>query len=874
MSGLIYVHKGVDMSYNHIVSYALRKIWAAPRQDMQSIIKPKRLTGVTGAFNRVRVMWETYDLPMTKTRFHVYQIGQLHPALLGILNIDQQWVSTATCCEETNMLIDTYLSNGRMFPKSTVWYMVTKDKNVIIAVQDQPKISEALGTDDLYFRFYSNAYFGSTASGGDIYDVKIQYGAPKTNAEILALQNTFEYYQNFGAQFGGAVFAFINGLLVETINLLNVATDDIVEVIFDASIKKVLDISISELPTFDSDLDLIRKYLLLWDEGSENAYYHDDIDFYLVNGTLAKPKGVYLHRNAGNTVRNVTHQAYSIGISYIDALTVANAWPEADLLKLKVFVRKGGRSQTLVYENNRIAELMKLPYAKRLNAMVGVNSTNEVWRANVLESSAYAEVVRSDARVITPALVESALGYNAMAKVLGDGPCKVYLSSGQKIVDVPYGLWKNSTGYEYDSAWKLLGWYNHIESSIYACRNIGAAYVEIIPGVSSTSFDENYSVQDQTIDPKRNYRFYVCDIVDGLPTNEWEDVTEHGGMYLIDDNTVKWAVDFTKKATLVRSDYNVLSYKLSLMANDGVLTFTLAHDVYRDENVHSQLMQIPGRHIDLFLEGRPIIEGIDYKIDFPKVVIFNKEYLNNPSTKAQAVVVRVSGLCDSDLKHEVPEEVGFIQFGLLSNNDRFDIRDDRVIRIVVDGAIKTRDALKFAETDTGVQIDAANGAPYCIRDVIIPTKEFGVTDTFVLRDKAKVIDAAVSDYMTMYSDIPAKPENFTITDRYKVYSPFLNKIISDLNNGYLSDNRLLQHYNDSLVAELCASYEWLLEFDPTQEANQIDDRYVVVHPHNLFTVVELDIYHMKFILRVVDYYMKGKVDTSMYLRIKNYGLED
>jgi hypothetical protein len=70
------------------------------------------------------------------------------------------------------------------------------------------------------------------------------------------------------------------------------------------------------------------------------------------------------------------------------------------------------------------------------------------------------------------------------------------------------------------------------------------------------------------------------------------------------------------------------------------------------------------------------------------------------------------------------------------------------------------------------------------------------------------------------------------------------------------------------VKQLCAPYEWLLAYDPTQTANAVDSNYVIIHPHFLENVVDIDVYYYNFLSYVIQVYMKGKVVLNQVLRLK------
>lgn len=854
--------------YDFLVDHALKNVWCTPDQDYQAVVKPKRLTPLLGVFNKVDVMWRTHTLPVQQARFHVYQVGQLHPLLMGLFPIQLVWEKMSEACALRSLIVDIYNTAGVQLPRSEVWYMVTYDRNLIIAVKDQPKIAVDLKAEDIFFRLYSNAYFNSLRADSANDVVYVQGGTVRSTQEILDLQNAYVSYRAKP----GLTSAYVNGFLVDQIDLITTKVGDVAEFVYDSSVLRTVEWSVGDLKTFQSTLDSKFKYLLHYagaDDGTIDFY--DDNDLFVVRpASGGRYQGVLYHRNAPDAVRQLTHRDYAIVPAYVVSYQAARdaSWADLQALKVRLVVRKSGWLRPLVNENNRIKELYKLPESQVVNAMLGIDAVVENWKAEVLEASTYTQLMRSAINAVNRQVVEAAYGYNAISKLLADTPEFTRNASGQQVVDVPYGLQLRSTGYEHDSAGKLLGWYTHVEGSIYAARNLSTRLVEMIAGDVSDRLDETLGQQVQFLDPKANYRMYRCPLSAGLPTNQWEDVTD-SGQYAIsaDKKKLTWLLNPAEWYTLVRSDKTSLGYTLNLDASDGLLDFSLTSRQVRFEQLGTYVMQIPQGELDLWLNGKALIEGLDYVVQFPKIVITNKEYLLDPAGSLQKVDVRFSGFCNPDFSRDKIGDAGFVVYGQLSHNNRFDLRDDKVMRIVVDGVLYDRSELTFTEEHPAVLVsDARNGAPYMVRDLLVPMR--GATDetTYELRRRSLVIDERVSDYLTLKAPQQVESQPSAI-QQYTLYSPFLNKILRDLQRGILNDTPLKSHYNDNDVVALCQPYEWLLAFDPTQDANVSDERFVLVHPHNQPNVVDADIYHYAFIKRVAALYCRGRVDLSHTLRI-------
>lgn len=853
--------------FDYLVDHALKNAWCTPDQDMQAIVKPARLTKPTGAFSVFQVLWNQIQLPIRNVRMHVYQIGQLHPLLMGLFPSYKKWTSLAEACNAQNLICDLYNIDGIELPRCEAWYMVTEDRNLILAVRAPDRAPVDLSTQDIYLRIYSNAFFNSVRANSATDVVYVSGIRAVTQNDILALQTAFEQY----ASKPGHTYCFVNGYKVDRINLLTVKVGDVAEFVYDGSIKKVLEFRIGDLPSFVSELDSKHKYLLHNAQGDvQTIDYHDDIDLFISRRTSpTQSKGIYYHRNQTDAVRMVTHCDYAIPVAYVAAYVQTQPlWSDMDSLTLTLHIRESGYERPLIYENQRIHELYKLPDQDILAAMLGLHSVVDVWRAAALEKSHYPELMSAKARDVTPALVQNAYGYNAISKVLCDTPRKTRLYSGRKVTSVPYGLQQKATAYEYDVDGVMIGYHGHSLGSTYVARDIRTDLVEMVTGEGYDKLDEVYGEVDVPLDPNQNYRMYLCPIEGGRPTNIWEDVTD-SGKYAIENNRCKWLIDRTRWYPLVRGDKTFLAYDLQLQMTSGLLMFSLRHRQTRNAITSNYTMQIPMGELDIFLNGHSLIEGVDYVVKFPQIVITNKKFLVNPKTDKQKIHVRFMGFCNPDLSRDVPDDVGFIDYQLLSHNSRFDLRDDKVLRIVVDGALFARDELLFAEEHSGVMVpNSVNGTPYMVRDIVTPLRGLTQESTYSLRAKSLEIDRKISDYMTLRLPQPKQDTPSVIAQLYQLVSPFACKILHDLEDGVLNDPRLKQHYNDMVVMELCQPYLYLLDYDPSQDDTRVDPNYSVVHCHHLDEVMEISVYTYKFLTMVNRIYLKNRVEFSHIVKLK------
>lgn len=864
------------MQENFIVDHAIANVWCEPSQDTQLIIQPARITPAPGVIGQWTVMWQPTNLPDLTSRWHIFQVSQIHPLIAGMLPLSMQWVPFSQSCNTQRMVCDIYTEFGVNLPRFDTFYQYTQDRNLIIAVRKNDKLKYDFDHDPIYLRVYSNTWFEQDAENQPDNRVYVQGVTAKFIADILTLQTAQATYQAKP----GKVYSFVNGAYVDQIDLLTMQVGDTAEFVYDASIYTVVDFNVGTLPTFTSDLDDKIKYLLHYTgPGVDRIDFQDDIDVFLIQ---KKPNnreiGLYYHKNSitGDAMRNLTHRDYSVVVPYV--VRYVEKMQEVSQLEtpvdptqwvMRLHIRQAGFMKPLVFENNRIHELYKLAEADIVRAMVGIDATVPVWRAAALEASGYTEVMRSTYRDITPELVQEAYGYNAMAKITGDNPNPTFLQSSQLVCNVPYNYQRLSTAYEYGANGLLIGWYIHPIGSIYKCSNPNAALVEFVHGLGGTLLDERYPLTVADIGLYTDFRIYTSPKDGtGQPTNVWTDVTDTPNLYTVVDGVVTWLSQDDTLYPIIRTDKRVLCYDILLPMTRGQLTFSLTHQQLRNGNLANWIMQIPMGQIDLFMNGRSLIRDLDYFVDFPKITIACKEYLVAPLTQNQKIHVRFVGFCTADMQIDPPTDSGFIKFSLMSEDHQYDLRDDRVLRIVLDGALKTRGDLVFAEDTQGISVpDPINGRPYQIRDMIVPLGGLMPEETYKLRAEARVIDQQVSDYLTIKLPQPEPEGQEQIMRQYQIFSPFCCKLIYDLADGTLVIPNKVGAYGRTYVGEVCAPYESLLAADPVRAVDIVDQNYVDIQPHSLFTVIRIPFTAYKFMGEVVLYYTNNLVKLSPFLAI-------
>lgn len=858
------------MAINPLVNHAVQNAWCSIDQDSQYVIKPARLTVPTGVRGFAPHLWGHVALPTNMDFYHVYQIGQINPHLLGLLSEPNKWFSAAETMNSENVIIDVYNNHGIQFPRYEVYFQKTVERNLIVAVKDQNTAGNAR-IDDVFIRVYSNAFFASDRA--DNYPHRIKHFGARVRDQLHTLEIQREYH-TCRSQIGHT-WLYHNGRYVQDIQPSRVAPGDSLEFVQDTTVKRVIDFDIKDLEFFTSELDAKQKWLLHYageQIGGEIIDYRDDIDVFLIkkgmrNSTVTW-NGVYFHKNADDSLRQVTHRDYSITVPYVFAYLNSNPeWLDVNDLTIRLCIRHAGFHRPLINEHHRIKELYKLPDIDIVRALTGVDASVPEWYVAKLENSYYPKLMGLPGIEIGGEDVQNAYGYNACAKILADTPNPVILENGRRVVNLPPTYWKNATAYEYAENGKLLGYHYHSNGRQYTPQYAETVIVEMIAGKGDYSMSAVFGQQTTRLRDDLNYRFYVAAIEQGkLNPKTWKDVTGDSRYYQIVNGTIQWLTHSRLEATCVKSDASFLAYQFDLNYRNGLMRFNIDGEAqYPAGHTHGVLYVAPG-NIDLWLNGHSLIENLDYYIQWPEIVIVNKKYRN--ATGAQTVTVRATGFCNDQMQLIPAKDFNFVRYGKLSRNRRFNVRDDKVQRIIVDGKLLNRYKLKFDEDGSNPQVsEVDNGSPYLVEDCMIPLRDLIAKDPYTFKQESEVIDLKVEDFLSSRIVEPEYDHQDAIVNRYPVFSPLISALIYDMIHGIFPMDDFKNQYSDKAVKTAVQGYLWLLAYDPTQR--DLGEQHVVIHPHDSFYELEVDIYQYNFLERVVRLFLKNKVDLSQHVSIKS-----
>jgi hypothetical protein len=856
-------------TYDYLRKQALKDVWRVPSIDRQYIVAPQRITKSYGRRGYITVMWDTVLLPDQTSAWHVYDAASVAPHILNLFTRCQGWTPLSDSTNKRGVYVNAYVDTGIELPRFDTYYRYTESGSLIFAVKINKKLIPNLDKESFFVRVYTGAAnnpnqmppVGMKIATNGMY-ITGPADVVTIQAELAALPPE------------GKVNLYHNGIWYDRIEDIHFVAGDWIEWIYDKSVIETYDIPIKDLFFYHSTMDSDQKFLIHLPGTDKTIRFYDDMDFYIYNQLADVPhRGIYLHKNKPSTVRQLTHRDYGLrtrNMSPIATILDSLKDPKQDINVEKLFIRiqvrdSGLMQNELVYENTRIFELYKMSETDIIRAMQGIDSLVPFWKCEELEKGWYTYAMRCTYNELTKEVAESVYGYNAAAKIIGDTPVKI--TPGVVIdVKLPIRMQHGCTMYEYDADGLMIGWYQHLGGPTYRPKHPETAYLEGIVGLGSTRLDQLQNVREVKLNEVFTYRIFNGSIIGNAVQNTFEDVTG-SDKYEIRDGKFYWLSPRVADYPIVMSDAKFFAADYNVRPKFGNIVIPLNTQQVRPLGDSYYPMPFPMGQIDVMINGYSCMKDLDYFVDFPNLHIVNKSYLDDPLNKDQKIHVRMVGFATKDFEMTDDGDVGFIEHGYLSNNNRFDLRDDKVQRVVVGGRLKIKSELEFSEEHSGVSVtDADNGKPYMVKDMLVPVKPYTVNDMYELRAKSREIDDIVSKYLTLKLPQPDRGPVMAVLNKHTVFSPFINKIITDVRSGVIGLPLRPNGFERQDVVDICKKYEYLLKLDPLKTPHLQDMRFVTIQPHGYPGALSISANGYRFVQKVVDIYCDGLITLSPHLK--------
>ena len=849
-----------------LVHHAAENVWCRPSEDGRFIIKPQRLCDKRGDIVGVQVSGHHIHLPDRVSWFHTYQIGKQDPEALGF-EIWGGWRSAKDLVNRNGVVIIAYTESGRQIPLDLVHFRYISNHNLIVSVK-RYETQVNLGKEDLYIKIYKGQY-QNHADWTEQHAISCESFVVRKPEDITGLL----VRAGQAAAKPGRVLYTVNGYPVSGFTSTNVKPWDYVEYLHDGTMMEVRDFFVDELDDFFSTLDGVKKLLVHFPKKLDQILHLNDLELYLYKGDV----GRFVHTHLMADLRQLTHRDFSVGAAHLYNYGVTNPewWATSEDLRLRIYVRNPALDQSLQFDANRILELYKMSDDDIISAMVGPDDSLEFWRAATLEQAPYSRLINALPPHITRKLVTDAYGYNAASRLLGYNHIPViYDTLNRPRAPLGHLMMQQSTVFEYDVDGLLLGYAQHdiYSGAVYECKYPNTKFVEPIEGVGTRNLDIEFGMTMTKVNPRYQYRYYVDETTSEVPQWQYTEVTDSNAYDVLADNTVVWHIDPTRFLPVRQCDRTFLVNEFEfdyeeLVSGSGLLYFNAMYD--NRYNGKQTPLEFHPETVEVWLQGHSLTVGVDVAVDWPRIGICAKSILGKyPAVPKLKVVLRARNFLPRGVQYTMPKH-GFVYDGLLSNNSVYDLRDDKVVRIIAGGRMYDRSDVKFRE-DVPVLLGnkLVNGTPYQITDPLIPLREQIEYPTYPFHAIAKAVDLRVEDYLTQ--KLPQRPAVSInpIPNRYVIFSLMINKLVLDILNGeFHIEERPDNVITSTELEERMQPYLQFLRADVAYLG--VDDNYVVVYPLAVNGTAELYPLEYSFIERVNSTYFNDRVILNTQLKVKD-----
>jgi len=859
--------------------FALEKINCSPSQDKQFNFKLVLLNKKDVYFKKYfKIYGLIKPLPNDTSEFVVFILGNINPKLLNLLRqkrdwFKDEWVKVSDDMIKRDYILKMYDKNGVIFPRHYTYYTFLNEQVLLIALELNYILKQKFKPFEMRFlHLYSNSYFSSDEfrfSNQKLIGIDYLFRYVTNNTEKAQIQNWILDKE----QYGGKCLAYVNGYYIDEIKL-TIPDNSIIEVIYDQSILSKEYFAINKLRTFHSILDNKMKYLIFRDKIINRIQYFDDNEIYITTSDKNPNKGIYFYQHKDYAIRNTTDKDYSLYTTYV--LNSANYLSSVEGgvgtdKRIILFTRYSGLSRELIYSSMKLHEFYKLPQNVEFDVINNTNYTIEDFRAETLENSDYFKLARiSNISNITNELATNVLGYNGICYYFGNHILKLDIPNVRRNVTVEELYRKHSLVYEYNSNGVMVGHYTSTGPA-YIVNNNNVKFLEFIYGYIPKNFGRFYDYNETFTLRHNEFVILSAYYVDANRVTKWENITNDPNKVIITGNQVALNETEGKKIKVVYLN-EVNSYDLKLKLSNGVFYFPL--QIYEDRGygLAKYNCEIPYTNIEIFLNGYRLTMGLDYFIDFPYVSICTKDYFDYTKDE-QDIHIRMYGFTLEPKEINQLEVNGFVNNGVLTRNNYYDIREDRLFSLFIKGKMYDKSKITFAEEDNTVRIaHPLNGLPYTLSEPFVSIKEVSGMDTLPFYKENKEKNKRISNLFNIIFPEPDIDEFNIIADHNYLFSPTLSKIITDIKTNVIPKNLYTTPYDETTIIKLLDTepYKSLMKLDPVRNGLPFDNELVVIHPHLGNTTVELELHQYRFVLNVIRIITNNKPEkivTSGYLNV-------
>jgi hypothetical protein len=215
----------------------------------------------------------------------------------------------------------------------------------------------------------------------------------------------------------------------------------------------------------------------------------------------------------------------------------------------------------------------------------------------------------------------------------------------------------------------------------------------------------------------------------------------------------------------VRFEDDVYLQRTTVTEVGGLLTVRLGVD---------DRLWVPFGYYEVYLNGRKLIDQLDYRVEFPFVYLFSKSFIDT----ANDVAVVAYGFPSPTV---TSVESGTVRYSLVSYDQTTNLFDNKQINTFVDGKLLAQGDIP-ADFE---QFSPLNGLQYeLVADAVFTGFLGTVTTDLVMEERHNEEPLRLFyDKYIPQTDRPVMP----LVTLHKVYSPYLSVVIDDMTEGVITD---------------------------------------------------------------------------------------
>lgn len=842
-----------------LVDSIVRDVWAYPEADRQFVYRPVQMTdkrGAIGAF--VYPQYALLDLPNNTTRYMVYELGAIDPQSLGILGDLWAWKSLTSVVSDSKFIFQMFI-NHEMLSLDGAYIKRTERNSLAVIVPYDKHYDLLVSKYDMYFRFYSNAYYAKD----NIQEIKPLYRTLNVsdNGAVATFLTELAQYDASGK----TRLLTLNNKGIDTLDVTVLQPTDTLQCWYDESLIGHTDTMLNDFGSYTSEDGM--SYYIFQNDYTDAVYYMDDVEFYLVghmpyasDPTKTREVALFIPRFKYNSIKMLSYCDYAINTDYIDAIRAEHPEIDFTLGLIRAYVRKNEHGDVIINDASMQLQFYQLPKETRLALMTGPHAGISFWQAKQLEKSPYATFMSlnsSDAyaRISNAETIGNIYNYFGLMELLEQNHVIDALPNFS-VIDSDGAL-----AFYYDISGKLYGYapFSSSEARGPIPMPVAGVRVETIAGRLVTK--AMYNAYDPLLDnlsELNEERYFINPAVsDPSDSDNWERALVGSEFDVVgNDNRIEWHIDLDVFTIRKKRSTDVFFTNRPIARADIGKKFRLTH-------MDSDTLSFdPGfANADFWLNSFKLVEEIDYSIDYPYITIFNTSYLKPDDSSI--LTYRLYGLHDTGDEPYPNAEVGFIEHGMISRDETFDIYKNVNSRIFIGGCFTGDMDVKSGENGTGTTPSwVRDGMPYSIEPIVSQIdREFIQMHTEGRAAAYGKIQQAEAVLTTLLPQVKADSP-VIIQSLYQLVSPLAVLLIDEVELGNIKPYIGMP---DSEVMVIVSQYVETLNIDPAY--NRENDNFCSYIANALLTPRTVSPATYAFIEQVSAVYMEGQLQVSTSLQI-------